>query len=323
MLNIPGFGDRKVRVLAALGLAGALLLNGPVARSRTESDATAPPVPACGHVLSAAILDAWQGLGGESGRLGCPTTQESASSPSPLGTAARVAVFGLKGEIVLHVNGPRAGQAFVVSGCFFRLYAQFGGTDGWLGLPVDDAINTPDGSRQAFEGGDMRYARALDECEASQAPARPPPAAASPAAEAPLELFEDPATGDRLSLAAAGSIERAVVAGYQRLRTQARVLGEAQAGAVPLKLYQKNTDGQRETLASPQSEREALASGFAFEAGQGWVWTDPRPGAVALKLFRDPVTGRPRLTASETDEREAVARGYAFVRMEGYADPAP
>jgi uncharacterized protein with LGFP repeats len=301
-----------------------MALGAPSARSATETAVPATATPtACGRVFSPAVLDAWQGLGGDSGRLGCPTTQESASSPSPLGTTARVAVFGLNGEIVLHASGSRAGQAFVVSGCFYRLYVQFGGTDGWLGLPEEDAVNTPDGSRQAFEGGVMRYARALDECEATPAPVRPPPPAPAAAALAALELFEDPATGDRLSLAAAGSIERAVVAGYQRLRTQARVLSDAEPGAIALKLYQNETAARRETLASAQSERDALAAGFTFEAGQGFVWTDPHPGAVALKLFHDPVAGRFRLTAGEADEREALARGYVFVRMEGYAQSTP
>jgi uncharacterized protein with LGFP repeats len=318
------FGTRAAGFSAALCLGAALALGAPAARSGTESAAPAhATATACGRVFSPAVLDAWQGLGGETGRLGCPTTQESASSPSPQGTTARVAVFGLNGEIVLHASGPRAGQAFVVSGCFYRLYVQFGGTDGWLGLPQDDAVNTPDGSRQAFEGGVMRYARAFDTCEATPAPAAAPVAAPDVAAETPLELFEDPATGDRLSLAAAGSVERAVVAGYQRLRTQARVFSEAQPGTIALQLYDNDAAARRETLASAQSEREALATGFAFEAGQGYVWTDPHPGAVALKLFRNPGTGRSRLTAGEADEREALASGYAFVRMEGYADPAP
>jgi uncharacterized protein with LGFP repeats len=341
MLNILRVGRREARVPALLALVGALILGGAGPRGEAEPTAdppTASAPTACGRAVSAAVLSAWEGLGGESGRLGCPTTRESASSPSPLGTTGRVAVFGLNGEIVLHASGPRAGQAFVVSGCFYRLYVQFGGTDGWLGLPVADAINTPDGSRQAFEGGLMRYARALDECEATPSPARAEsvapstreestreesPRAESPAAETALDLFEDPATGDRLSLAAPGSVERAVVAGYQRLRTQARVLSQEQAGATPLKLYSNESTNVRETLASAQSEREALATGFAFEASQGFIWTDPRPGAVALKLFRDPASGRVRLTASETDDRDAIAKGYAFVRMEGYADPAP
>jgi hypothetical protein len=298
-----------------------------VAAAGNRASAQADPaaeITACGQVLSPAVSSAWRGVGGEAGRLGCPTEKESASTPSRLGSASRVAVFGPYGEIVLHVSGPRAGQAFVVGGCFYRLYVEFGGTDGWLGLPVGDAENTPDGSRQSFEGGSMRYARALDECQATPSAAPAAEAkAADQAAETALDLFEDPASGERLSLAAAGSVERAIAGGYRRLRAQARVLTEARPGAVPLKLYRNEDKALYETLASVQSERDALDAGFTFQAGQGYVWADPRPGAVSLKLYRDQASGRARLTAGETDEREAAEKGYAFVRVEGYADPAP
>lgn len=278
----------------------------------------------CGFGLSEPVASAWRDLGGESGRLGCPTTLEAAGAPSPQGSANRVATFGQNGVIILAVTGPRAGQAFGVSGGCYRLYVQYGGTSGWLGLPVADQENTPDGSLQRFEGGVMRWARAIDDCRAEPATpaAAAPAAAAAAAALAPLDLFEDPATGDRLSLATAGSVAEATSAGYQRLRGQARVLTAEAPGTVRLKLYVDEVRNLRETLASPQSERDAQAAGYAFEAGQGWVWTDPRPGTVALKLYRNGATGRTRLAAGPQDEQEAAAKGYGFVRIEGYAPPA-
>ena len=281
---------------------------------------------ACGYVLSEAVAGAWRDLGGQDGRLGCPTALEAAGATSPLGSANRVATFGQNGLIVLAVSGPRAGQAFAVSGGCYRLYVQYGGTSGWLGLPTADQENTPDGSVQRFEGGVMTWGRALNDCQAEPSVAAPPSApavAAATEALAPLDLFENPATGDRVSLAASGSVAEATASGYQRLRGQARVLAAEAPGTTRLKLYVNEAKDLRETLASVRSERDALAAGFAFEAGQGWVWTDPQPGAVALKVYRDPTTGRTTLTASAQDEQEAAAKGYGFVRIEGYALPAP
>jgi hypothetical protein len=268
------------------------------------------------------VAGAWRDLGGESGRLGCPAGLETPGERSPQGSANRVAPFGQNGVIVLAVSGPRAGQAVAVSGGCYRLYVQYGGTSGWLGLPVADQENTPDGSLQHFEGGVMRWDRALDDCQAEPSAAAAAPAAAAVAeALAPLDLFEDPATGDRLSLATSGSVAEATAAGYQRLRGQARVLAAETPGTTRLKLYINEAKKLRETLASAQSERDAQAAGFGFEAGQGWVWIDPRPGAIALKLYRDADSGRTRLTAGAQDEQEAAAKGYSFVRIEGYAPP--
>ncbi|HLZ82796.1 MAG TPA: hypothetical protein VKQ54_04465, partial [Caulobacteraceae bacterium] len=283
----------------------------PAAAQSASPPATRAVVSACGFALSEAVAGAWRDLGGEGGRLGCPTGLESPGAASPQGSANRLAVFGQNGLIVLAVSGPRAGQAFAVSGGCYRLYVQYGGTSSWLGLPVGDQENTPDGSLQRFEGGLMRWDRALDDCHAEQAAAAPAPAAAAAPTEtlAPLDLFEDAATGDRLSLATAGSVAAATAAGYQRLRGQARVLAAEAPGTTRLKLYVNEARNLRETLASVQSERDALVAGFAFEAGQGWVWIDPRPGAVALKLYRDDASGRTRLTAGPQDEQEAAAGG--------------
>jgi hypothetical protein len=277
---------------------------------------------ACGYVLSETIYNVWTNAGGQDGRLGCATARESTSPPSPAGSAARVAVFGLNGEIVLHTSGPRAGQAYAVTGCFYRLYVQFSGTSGWLGLPTGDLEGTPDGSRQAFEGGSMTYDRAAETCDTEANPTAeaptPPPASMT---EVPLVLYENPATGDRLSLAAGGSEIQAMGAGYQALRPQARVMTDSADGAIRLKLYEDEAKGIWLLLATPESEREALAAGLTFQAGQGFVWADPRPGLVALKLYRDG-EGRGRLTAGPQDEADATAKGFQFVRIEGYADPA-
>ena len=103
-------------------------------------------------------------MDGRDGRLGCPLESEGDTASSTKGTAARIAHFE-GGEIIRHMTGPLEGQAFAVYACD-RLYVQFGGESGRLGLPTSDAINTPDGQRQTFEGGTLRFTRTLDTCEA-------------------------------------------------------------------------------------------------------------------------------------------------------------
>jgi hypothetical protein len=318
---------RELKLRRFLAAGAILALLGPVAGGAAAQDAAAmaprtTPATICGHSVSEAVQGLWTDLGGESGRLGCATESETPTATSARGSRARATVFGSNGEIIAHESGPRAGQAYAVWGCFYRLYVQFSGTGGWLGLPLAEAETTPDGSKQLFEGGVMHATRAYDDCEAE--PVAPtPPAIAPDAAFAALDLFENPATGDRLSLMSAASQAEATAAGYRRLRGQARVLAEATPGAIRLGLFEDEAAGRKQTLAVDQSRREAVTAGYVFEAGQGYVWTDPRPGAVALKLFRDPKTGRARLTAGDVDEREAVASGSLFVRIEGYAEPAP
>ena len=118
----------------------------------------------CGKILSPAVAAAWTATAGRAGRLGCPIESEGDTATSARGSAARAARFE-GGEIIRHMSGPFAGQAFAVAACD-RLYVQFGGPSGWLGLPTSDAINTPDGQRQRFEGGTLTFTRALGTCDA-------------------------------------------------------------------------------------------------------------------------------------------------------------
>ena len=147
-------------------LTAAILLS-PCAAEPARAQ-TAPPAAGetCGKTLSPAVAAAWAGVDGRAGRLGCPVESEGDTATSVKGTAARSARFE-GGEIVRHTSGPLAGKAFAVAACD-RLYVQFGGVSGWLGLPTSDAINTPDGQRQRFEGGTSTLTRALGTCEAER-----------------------------------------------------------------------------------------------------------------------------------------------------------
>ncbi len=319
-----------VATLAAMVLAGLPGLSLPPAVAQTvQATPTAASSMICGFAVSEAASAVWRDLGGETGRLGCATAPETPTATSPLGTLARATAFGDIGVVLLHMSGARAGQAYAVSGCAFRLYVQFGGSSGSLGLPLGDSRNTPDGYKQPFEGGIVRTQRALDACDWTRTAEETRPvaqAAATAQADglADLNVYENPATGDRLSLAAAGAVAEAEDAGYHRLRVQGRVMTLEAAGETRLKLFVQEARSLRETVASAQSERDALADGFVFEAGQGWIWTDPRPGAAPLKLYRHPATARVRLAATPDDVSDAEAAGYRFVRIEGYlAPPTP
>jgi hypothetical protein len=280
---------------------------------------------ACGHRLSAPVLAKWNALGGENGLLGCAKSDEMAGANSPVGTKAREADFA-SGMVLWHVDGPRAGQTYAVTGCIWRLYFQYGGPSGWLGLPIGDVVNFPDGQHQAFEGGRVTYERAANACEAERnaevAETKPPPEpAAGPAATSPLDAWFDAARGDHLSAASAGVAKTAAAANYARVGGQAAVFAEAAPGAAPLKLFWNEAKGDHISTATAEGERNAFAAGYQFEASQGFVWTDPHPGALTLAQYRDPVSGHHWLAAGPDEAAKAKAEGFVFERIEGYAPP--
>jgi hypothetical protein len=284
---------------------------------------------ACGQALSGPVFDKWTAMGGAQGSLGCPSAHEMATPSSPQGSNAREAAFAAA-TILWHASGPRAGQTFVVDGCLYRLYFQYGGPSGWLGLPVSDAINTPDGQHQAFEGGSMMFLRASNECSAEhavQSIAAAPPAKgaaqAAPPETSPLDQFYDAARGDYFAAASANSAARAQAARYQRLRTEGYVMTQPFPGDAPLKAYWNETLGAHDTVATPEAERDALAAGYLFDGSQGFIYADPKPGTKPLKRFWSAARGRSLLTATPEGEADAAAQGYVFVRIEGYVLAAP
>ena len=274
----------------------------------------------CGASLSGPVLEAWKDLGAANGPLGCPKSAAMPTAKSPSGSAARETDF-TAGVILQHVSGPRAGQTFAVSGCIWRLYFQFGGPSGWLGLPTGDAVNHPDGQRQTFEGGRVTDYRSTG-CEAERtADLTPSPAAPLPGT-APLEAWFDPARGDHLSAAGASVVKHAQDANYQRVGVQAQVFTAEADALAPLKLFWNDSLGDHIAAATDLGQSQALAGGYAFEASEGYVWRDPHPGAVTLAQYRDPLSGHHWLTAGPAEADEAKAKGFVFVRIEGYA-PEP
>jgi hypothetical protein len=305
----------------------ALLLGGGVGEARASDPSPDSSAMACGRRLSPPVLAEWNALGGAKGDLGCPTEDESPGSTSPQGSRAAEADFP-RGMIVWHASGPRTGQTFAVTGCIWRLYFQFGGPSGWLGLPIAEQENFPDGQRQSFEGGRVTYERATDSCDAEHtseiATNSPPPATQAPApiATSPLDAYLDPTRGDHLSAATTSVADTATAAHYEPIGHQARVFAAGGEGTAPLKLFWNDAKGDHVITATDEGERDAFAAGYEFEASQGFVWTDPHPGAITLKQYADPVSGHHWLTASADEEAQAKTAGFRFVRIEGYA-PTP
>ena len=281
----------------------------------------AAPAQACSRPLSAAVYAKWLESGGEDGYLGCPVQGETAALSSPSGSTAREALFA-KGEILWHTGGPHAGQTFAVSGCVFRIYFQYGGSGGWLGLPLSDAANTPDGKLQAFEGGVVRYLAALDRCEAERGGPSAPEVVAG-AGKAPLNLFVDPVSGRFSVAASARAAAEEAQAGRQPVETEGYVFTEPAPGLESLKTYQNEASGDQMTVATAEGERMALATGYIFDGLQGYVFAGPRPQATALRLWRNLEKQASVLTATAGEEAQAKAQGYQFVRIEGYLTTTP
>ena len=272
----------------------------------------------CGADLSPPVKARWLAAGGAGGPLGCPVDREQVSATSATsGATAREARFA-DATIIWHASGARAGRTFLVGGCGYRLYVQYGGASGWLGLPMGEAVNTPDGKRQAFEGGTIRTDRS-GACEAkSQAAA---PSIAGP--RSPIDLFHAEATDDDAVAGTQGAAERLMAAGYRRVETLGYGLAEPAAGAAALAQFVDEATGAHLPVATPEGRADAESKGFRFDGAQGYVLADPAPGALALKLYWNAATRRGLLATSAADQADAAARGYVFLRIEGYVFTTP
>lgn len=156
-------------------LGGCLALavaasGGPTALAQADAQSAAPEsTKACGFDIGPAAKGEWEDMGSADGRLGCPTADETASVPSPTGALSDITAFGERGAVYTIRSGPQAGKAFAITGCAWRLYFGYGGAGGWLGLPLEDAQNNPDGQTQRFEGGKVTLTRATSTCDAEPA----------------------------------------------------------------------------------------------------------------------------------------------------------
>ncbi|HSZ52860.1 MAG TPA: hypothetical protein VK801_14925 [Caulobacteraceae bacterium] len=161
----------SVRALLGGWLALAAAASAPpAALAQSDSQpAGAESAKACGFSIGPAAMAEWEDMGGAEGRLGCPTADETPTVVSSTGANSDVVAFGDRGAIYTVRSGPQAGKVFAITGCAWRLFFGYGGAGGWLGLPIEDAQNTPDGQTQRFEGGKVTLTRATSVCDAEPA----------------------------------------------------------------------------------------------------------------------------------------------------------
>jgi uncharacterized protein (TIGR03437 family) len=108
------------------------------------------------RLVSGGVLTKWAQLGYESGAAG-----------APVGEAAAFATFGANSgfeqpfansTLYAATAGPRAGQAYAVSGLILARYQALGGASGDFGMPASDEFVTGGVHQQNFEGGNVTWA---------------------------------------------------------------------------------------------------------------------------------------------------------------------
>ncbi|MGA0599608.1 LGFP repeat-containing protein [Caulobacter sp. KR2-114] len=325
--GVPSWAAAACAAAAGLAASPALSQGAAAPAAPTATPAVAAGL-ACDTQLSPAIFAKWTELGGKNG-LGCPAAREATSVKTQSGSVGHEADFADHGGagIFWHASGAHAGQTYAVTGCYYRLFVQYGGPRGWLGLPVGEPQNNPDGQTQAFEGGVIDYQRADHSCSATRAAEQAAPTlgahdvALADAHLVPLGLYFDSASGDHMT--SATGLPPQLTDFYQTVRQEAQVYQEHPPGAVALKLYFKEATGDYATVATPEGERDVQSAGYEFAGLQGYVFPGPQPGLAPLKLYVGPDGKDYFLAASAASLGEAEAAGYRFVRIEGYAPAAP
>jgi uncharacterized protein (TIGR03437 family) len=107
------------------------------------------------RLVSGIILSKWALLNYETGAAGAPLAE--ASSFSTVGANSGATQIFASGVIYGATAGPRAGQAYFVSGPILARYNAIGGAAGSFGMPVSDETVTGSFDQQNFEGGNITY----------------------------------------------------------------------------------------------------------------------------------------------------------------------
>jgi uncharacterized protein (TIGR03437 family) len=130
------------------------------------------------RMVSNPILAKWTLLGYETGAAGFPTGDAAAFSTFGANSGQQQAFS--KGVIFAASSGPRAGQAYFVTGAILAGYNAVGGVSGDFGMPSSDEFVTGTLHQQNFEGGNLTYATG-DATAAAHPAARAPGVVMSPA----------------------------------------------------------------------------------------------------------------------------------------------
>ncbi len=124
----------------------------PAGRRSELADGTLLWSPATGaHVVHGAISNRYSELGGPGGSMGLPTTDE-------LGTPDRIGRFNFFTGGGIYWS-PNSG-AHQVQGAILAAWAAMGFERGFLGYPISNEYDVPDGRRSDFQGGWLLWDRA-------------------------------------------------------------------------------------------------------------------------------------------------------------------
>jgi len=130
------------------------------------------------RLVVAPVLTKWALLGYETGAAGLPVA-EALDFATPGANAGQQQSFG-KGAIFGATSGPRAGQAYFVSGLILARHTALGGAAGDFGMPTSDEFVSGALHQQNFEGGTIAYAVG-DTAAVERPAARVPAVIAAPA----------------------------------------------------------------------------------------------------------------------------------------------
>ena len=131
------------------------------------------------RVVSGIVLSKWALLNYETGPAGAPVAE--ATTFSTIGANSGAMQSFANGAIYGATAGPRAGQAYFVSGLILACYNGMGGAAGSFGMPVSDETASGSLHQQNFEGGNITYSAGDAAAVAHPAPKAPPGVAITPA----------------------------------------------------------------------------------------------------------------------------------------------
>jgi uncharacterized protein (TIGR03437 family) len=107
------------------------------------------------HLVTGGVLTKWATLGYEMGSAGAPVSDAAAFST--LGANSGMAQSFAGGAIYAATAGPRATQAYFVSGLILARYNALGASGGNYGMPTSDEFVSSAVHQQNFEGGYFTY----------------------------------------------------------------------------------------------------------------------------------------------------------------------
>jgi uncharacterized protein (TIGR03437 family) len=123
------------------------------------------------RLVTGAILSKWALLGYDAGVAGAPASDPGTFSTFGANSGSTQNFTG--GAVYAATAGPRAGQAYFVSGLILTGYSALGAAGGAFGMPVSDEFVAGGLHQQNFEGGSFTYTSGDAAAVAHPAPKAP------------------------------------------------------------------------------------------------------------------------------------------------------